>query len=150
MYASSSKDFGKTYSAAMRIGQSAWKLDACPMDGGAIAAFSPTKWEAVWRTDKTIFLGAAGVEKKLGTGQQPWIASFQGKSHVIWLEERTGRLLYWTEGATQPQELASKALDPVIAAGPNGQGPLVVAWETRDGGQGAIYCQVIAGTAPLK
>jgi hypothetical protein len=43
-----------------------------------------------------------------------------------------------------PIELASHAADPVIASGPKGRGPVVAAWEHRDGKSYSIQCHVIA------
>ena len=34
-------------------------------------------------------------------------------------------------------------VDPVVAAGPNGRGPVVAAWESRDGKNYTVQCQVV-------
>ena len=38
MYVATSKDDGKTFVPAKKVGQGSWKLNACPMDGGMLAA----------------------------------------------------------------------------------------------------------------
>lgn len=36
MYAAMSDDYGKTFAPAQKLGSGTWKLNGCPMDGGAI------------------------------------------------------------------------------------------------------------------
>ena len=46
-------------------------------------------------------------------------------------------------GHKEPVRLGSNADDPVITAGSQGKGIVVVAWETRGHGKGSVLCQVV-------
>jgi hypothetical protein len=115
------------------------------MDGGAIAALSGDKLASTWRRDKAVYLSLEGQpgERLLGVGEQPWIAATDDGPFVVWLKKRGDVVYLLTPGSKSPSELASRATDPVIAAGPNGRGPVVAAWETRIGKDYTVQCQVI-------
>jgi hypothetical protein len=152
MYLTTSSDGGETFSKAWKLGQGSWRLDACPMDGGAYADLFPGNHATVWRRGDSVFLAQSGVyeERLLGRGEQPWIASANSTYHIVWLKKR-GETLYLLRtgdygaqaGKLNPIELAPHAADPVIAASLSGRGPVVAAWEGRDGGRRWIQCQVV-------
>lgn len=146
IYVASSADGGKTFGKASKLGTGSWPLDACPMDGGAIAVAAGGKWASAWRRDKTVFLLPEGEreERRLGVGEQPWIAATASGPFVVWLKKRGDVAYVLTPGSKSPIELTSHAGDPVIAAGPNGRGPVVAAWERRDGKNYTVQCQVVA------
>jgi len=145
-YVASSADGCKSFGKASKLGTGTWPLDACPMDGGAIAAGAGGKIASAWRRDKTVFLSLEGEQKeqRLGVGEQPWIATTDAGPFVVWLKKRGDVAYLLVPKSKSPIELASHAADPVIAAGPNGRGPVVAAWERRDGKNYMIQCQVIA------
>jgi hypothetical protein len=146
IYVASSTDGGKTFGAATKLGAGSWALNACPMDGGAIAADPEGKLYSAWRRDKTVFLSLPGrsAEKSLGAGEQPWIAATQQGPFVVWLKKR-GEVAYLLAPQSKtPVELASQATDPVIAAHPSRRGPVIAAWESRDGNHYTLQCQVVA------
>lgn len=144
MYVASSAD-GITYGKATKLGSGSWPLDACPMDGGAIAAIAAGKIATVWRREQDVFLMVDGQreERRLGVGEQPWIAPTDRGPVVVWLSKRGQAAMLLPPGGS-PVELAARAYDPVIASGPEGRGPVVVAWETRDGMESTIQCRVVA------
>lgn len=146
IYVATSTDRGKTFSKASKLGTGSWPLDACPMDGGAIAAGAGDKLASAWRRDKDVFLSLEGEreERRLGTGEQPWIAATDAGLFVVWLKKRGDVAYLLAPESKSPIELASHAADPVIAAGPQGRGLVVAAWEHRDGKSYTIQCQVIA------
>ena len=145
MYLASSSDGGKTFGKATKLGTGTWRLDACPMDGGYLAVSPKGAVFTAWRRDSEIFFATPGSrEQRLGVGRQPWIAATARGAYVLWLEDRTGRLLMQIPRADSPLELSPKANDPVIASGPGGVGPLIAAWEERRGNDTALVCQVIA------
>jgi hypothetical protein len=124
-----SGDGGKIFGAGTKLGTGTWKIDSCPMDGGALAE-SGGQVTAVWRRETSVYLSGGGTDERLvGSGQQPWIAG----AAVVWLEKRGGRLLMLAPGAKDPATLADSANDPVIAASPDGKGTLYAAWETGEG-----------------
>jgi hypothetical protein len=146
IYVATSIDGGKTFGKASKLGTGSWPLDACPMDGGAIAVVAGGKLASCWRRDKTVFLSLEGEleERRLGVGEQPWITATDAGPFVVWLKKRGDVAYLLTPGSKSPIDLASHAADPVIAAGPNGRGPVVAAWERRDGKTYTVQCQVVA------
>jgi hypothetical protein len=145
MYVASSADGGKTFGKAAKLGSGSWPLNACPMDGEAIAVAAPGKVATAWRRDKAIYLLLAGQreERRLGAGEQPWIAATDDGPFVIWLKKRGNAALLLSPDGDSPVEVAAHANDPVIASGPNGQGQVVVAWESHEGPNYRIQCQVV-------
>jgi hypothetical protein len=146
MYVASSTDGGRTFGKASKLGGGSWPLNACPMDGGAIAALAGDKLASAWRRDRAVYLSLEGQpeERLLGAGEQPWIAATEDGPFVVWLKKRGDVAYLLTPGSKSPRELASHAADPVVAAGPSGRGPVVAAWEVRDGKDYLVQCQVIA------
>lgn len=146
MYVATSFDGGKTFGPAAKLGSGSWPLKACPMDGGAIAVDDAGKISTVWRREKSIYLALAGEaeERLLGAGEQPWIAATKDGPCVVWLKKRNDTAYLLSPGSTSAVELAQHAADPVLATGPGEQGPLVAAWESRDGDVHTIRCQVVS------
>jgi hypothetical protein len=145
MYVASSSDGGKTFGAATKRGRGSWALDACPMDGGAIAVGNDGEVSTIWRREKTVFLdGNSASENNLGGGEQPWIAATSDGPYTVWLKKRGEALLLRAPGNASPTELSPHANDPVIAAGPQGRGPVVAAWESRDGSKYTLHVQVVS------
>jgi hypothetical protein len=139
MYLATSKDGGDTFGTAVKLGTGAWELDACPMDGGAIAITASGRIATAWRRDKDVFLTAdtPSSEQKLGTGLQPWLAAGRLGLYTVWLAERPGVLFLASPDSDRPLKLADRARDPVVAGAPDGSGPVAVAWE-EDSGRSAI------------
>jgi hypothetical protein len=144
MYVASSLDGGKTFGKAIKLGTGTWPLKACPMDGGAIAAAGES-FATAWRRDKSVYLfaNADREERRLGNGEQPWIALTKEGPFVVWLAKRGGTALVLSPTSATATKLADHAADPVIAAGPDGKGPVVVAWESDDGRDSKILCQIL-------
>jgi hypothetical protein len=146
MYLASSADGGNTFGKAVKLGKGTWPLDACPMDGGQLAISPKGDIFTAWRRDSEVFFTSTSgsSEQRIGVGKQPWIAAAKGGPHVLWLQDRTGQLMYLAPGARAAKQLAPKANDPVIAAAPGGSGPTVAAWEQRQGNETELMCQVVA------
>lgn len=146
MYVASSSDKGQTFGKATKLGSGSWPLDACPMDGGGIAAMAPGKIATAWRREKTVFLSLNGEpnERPLGAGEQPWIAATADGSFVVWLKKRGDAAYLLAPGSRVPVELAKHANDPAIASGPEGRGPVVAVWETHAGKNYAVQFQLLA------
>lgn len=143
MYAATSTDGGATFGPAARLGSGTWPLDACPMDGGAIAVVGH-QVATIWRRGTEVYLlDGKQSERRLGTGEQPVLALTERGPLSAWLTKRGESLLLLKPGAEQPIPLAKHAADPVIAADPRGRGPVVAAWEVRQGKQRSIQCQVV-------
>jgi len=140
MYVTSSKDDGKSFSPGKKLGLGTWTLDACPMDGGMLAASPKGFLETVWRRDGNVYkaAGDGSPEVLLGKGQQPWIAASSKGSVIVWTAGREGDLLVQNSVSGQPQKLAEAARDPMIAAASNGTGPVIACWESKLNGDPVV------------
>ena len=140
MYVTSSTDRGKSFSDARKLGSGTWTLDACPMDGGMLAAGPKGALATVWRRDGNVYTAAGdgSPEILLGPGQQPWIAGTAKGSIIVWTVSREGDLLVQGPVSGQPQKLARAARDPMIASSSNGEGPVVACWESKLNGDTVV------------
>ncbi len=140
MYVTSSTDRGKSFSDARKLGSGTWTLDACPMDGGMLAAGPKDALATVWRRDGNVYTAAGdgSPEILLGPGQQPWIAGTAKGSIIVWTVSREGDLLVQSPVSGQPQKLAGAARDPMIASSSNGEGPVVACWESKLNGDPVV------------
>ncbi len=143
MYFATSRNSGLTFASARRLGSQAWPLDACPMDGGAIAVDREGQLHAVWRRDRAVYLTQqdATREKMLGRGEQPCLSLTGQGAVVAWVARRPGELMVMLPGKTEPLAVASAAVDPVVVAV---QQSVVIAWETKELGRPAIKVKWIA------
>lgn len=144
MYLATSSDGGKSFGKASKLGSGTWPLKACPMDGGGIAC-RDERFVAIWRREKSIYLFAKDdtEERRLGAGEQPWVALTSKGPFSIWLAKRGGPMFVLTPGSTSATKLAEHAADPVVAAALNGRGPVVATWEAESGEFSTIQCQVL-------
>lgn len=92
MFVVQSRD-GASYMPQVKQGTGSWPLEACPMDGGAIA-IDATGTYAVWRRETTIFASTTAVgasesspEQPLGTGRDPVVARIGRGVDVAWTGE---------------------------------------------------------------
>jgi hypothetical protein len=145
MYIAHSNDGGKTFGPAALLGTGAWQLNACPMDGGALAADGSGRVETIWRRDRTVYRCAPGTpEEALGTGEQGWVAAGPGGFYHTWLESRPGTIKVRRPGTHQPITLATHASDPVLASSPTGGQPVVLVWEEGKPGAMRLRAAVLA------
>ncbi|RUL83573.1 exo-alpha-sialidase [Tautonia sociabilis] len=150
LYLTSSTDGGETFGPAEKLGLGTWPLDACPMDGGALAAGPGGRVQTVWMRDGAMFAARPGeAERPLGGGIQGWTALGPGGGYSVWLERRPGRLLALIPEGPAPLTLAERANDPVVAAAPGGRGPVVAVWEANaeEGGILSLVLDPPAGDA---
>jgi hypothetical protein len=116
---------GKPASAPERQGSGTWKLDACPMDGGGLAAYQGRAGTA-WRREKDIYLVEPGwAEKKLGTGQDVALAANRQGWYAVW--SSPAGIQAMLPGATQAAQISLAGAFP--AAVTTGSGAIVAAWE---------------------
>ncbi len=132
MYFCRSTDGGKTFTAGTKVGAGAWKLNACPMDGGAITAGPDAMPVTVWRRQNTVFVAAPGqAERELGAGLQPAIASGPGGFYTTWINKRPGAVMILVPGGA-PTKISDNGSDPSIAGSLDGKGPVVLTWESQN------------------
>ena len=147
MYVMESRDGGKSFGTAQKLGDRSWELNACPMDGGMVTYprsgqeggdVAPAPVTA-WRRAGEVFIARPGEsEQKLGDGMQPWVTSSDGVPIVAWVTARPGALLV-RQGDGPSKKIAEAASDPSLAAALSGRGPLLAAWESR----GNVVVQVL-------
>lgn len=135
MHLARSTDGGATFGPAEKLGRGTWRLNTCPMDGGA-AAFGPEgAVETVWMRENAVFTAKpGGREHRLGRGVQGSTAFGPGGSFIAWLAARPGKLLVLPPGRDEPFTAAEDANDPVVASAPGGRGTVIVAWESKSTG----------------
>ncbi|MDX1962009.1 MAG: sialidase family protein [Pirellulales bacterium] len=94
MYMALTLDHGKTFAAPSKLGQGAWELDSCPMDGGALTATADGKYAAVWRRKNSLFAtqNDQSTEQFLEDGLQPWLAAYPNRHLHLWIQKRLGDL----------------------------------------------------------
>ena len=145
MYVTTSKDGGKTFTNAKKLGSVTWELDACPMDGGCISVAPNGSIATSWRRDKDIFLTSKKSPRGqlVGTGRQPWVTTNTSGDYLVWVSSKGGDLMLLSSGHDHPLRLAAGADDPVIASDPRGKGIVIVAWESRSHAKGSILCQIV-------
>jgi hypothetical protein len=143
LYLSSSSDGGKTFRPAEKLGRGTWPLNACPMDGGSVAARPDGRVETVWMRAGAMYAARPGEpERELGRGVQGWNAVGPGGAYSVWLEKRPGRLLALTPSGGSPIVLAERANDPAVASAPGGRGPVVAVWESKSD-EGGLRARVL-------
>lgn len=140
MYVATSTDEGATFGPATKIGQGAWKLNACPMDGGMLAQRPNGSLVAVWRRNGEVFSTSSieGKEQMLARGQQPWVAATASGAVIVWTDGREGNLWVQRPGTRQPQKLSAAARDPMVATAIGGAGPVVTCWESKRDGKSLV------------
>ena len=140
MYVATSKDGGATFAPAKKIGQGTWKLDACPMDGGMLAADKSGEVATVWRRNGEVMKVSSngGKEQSLGRGEQPWIANTKHGAVIVWTTGREGDLLMLAAGTKHPKKIADAGRDPMVASSINGNGPVIACWESKHDGQSVL------------
>jgi hypothetical protein len=152
MYLTESKDGGKTWNTARKLGTGTWKITACPMDGGSLAVDAAGKIASLWRREQTLYradvspdsTGASGatgnpiIEHEVKPGEQAWIASGDKGFFSTWLTRRGGDLWVLAPGADAPTKLAENANDPMIASSTAHPSIVIAVWEASIDGKSAI------------
>jgi hypothetical protein len=124
MYLARSGD-GLHFGAARKLGNGTWKLNACPMDGGGIAATSKGVVTA-WRREHSVFLDRPGEpEREVGEGTDVAVTANGRGVYAIWTTPESIELLKPGEG--RARAIGVKGAFPAVAAFANGGA--VAAWE---------------------
>jgi len=140
MYFSASKDGGKSFETASKLGTGTWKLNTCPMDGGSLAATAHQKFISVWRREGRVFTASDhSSEDLVGEGKQPVAAFGKEGPYLVWQQ---GRILMLKAGTNSARTLAQNAVHASIAPRASDQTP-VVAWESEAHGVKIIFAEVL-------
>ena len=115
-----------SFTAARKLGEGTWKLNACPMDGGRIVVLGGGKFGAVWQRNGDVFISRAeGAEVSLGKGRQPVaVHSANGPPMVIW-QQGLELVAFGNPHDAKPVTCASDGRFPAVVALPGGQGVLL-------------------------
>jgi hypothetical protein len=90
IYLAHSKDGGRTYAQPEKLGRDTWKLNACPMDGGAVALERLGKPLTVWRRENKLFTCQPGEpEQEIATGRNVTLATASKNRAIAWDEAGT-------------------------------------------------------------
>ena len=127
MYVTSGDGEGN-YGPAVKLGDSGWTINRCPMDGGMLAIDSNGRMYTAWRRKDDAFLTNNGREQHLGRGEQPWVAGLNDGPVAVWIEKDDGNLFVLHPHAKSPAVLAEIARDPVVVSLPDGK-KAFAAWE---------------------
>ena len=122
MYLASSRD-GVNFSKPAKLGNGTWQLNACPMDGGGLAA-SGGKVVTAWRREGSVFLAEPGQpERQIGTGKDVALALSGDRAYAVW--SNGSKLEAWTGGSIDVLSDAGAfpSLCPLPAGG------VLAAWE---------------------
>ena len=83
MYVARSRDWEKL-GPPRKSGTGTWKLDACPMDGGALV-LDGNDPISVWRREADVYLAPLGErEQRLGAGRDPVIDRWDDHQDIAW------------------------------------------------------------------
>ena len=136
LYIATSTDGGFRFKP-MKLGQGTWPLNACPMDGGALAL--PY---TAWRREKTVYVcRPREAEVAVGEGKDPALAvDAAGHPVVAWTQGREILLQLGLEG--KPSKLAEGGYAQLVRMHEN----VLAVWETNDE-TGAVDYALIAGRA---
>jgi hypothetical protein len=75
---------------------------------------------------------------------QGWAAADPRGICLAWISGRPGAVMALLPEAEEPIKLADRGLDPVVAGAIGGKGPIVAAWEERQGSEEQVRVAVIA------
>ena len=125
MYLCRSRDRGKSFTPAQKLGVGSWPLNACPMDGGMVVTAANGQTKTAWRREETVYTCSPGErEQPIEIGQQPWMAAGKEGFWSTWLVGRPGKLRIQNPTGTITT-LAKGANDPVLCSA---GGVVAVAW----------------------
>ena len=141
LYTALSRDGGRTFAPAVKLGTGTWKLNACPMDGGAIA-FARDADPApltVWRREATLYRARPGApEEMLGEGRDAALATTARGPVIAW-QSKAGLMLQLP--GTAPRLLDAEGAAAGLASAPDGRFTVIV-WESRAAGQRVLKAEI--------
>lgn len=138
LYVADSDD-GAAFGKPQKQGRGNWKLDGCPMDGGAIGFQSGDTLTTVWQRDGRVYESKGETETLVGTGTQPVFVAGPLEECILW---QTGGNIMMKLGANPRRTLARNAQYPAVASRGADKPPVAV-WETTKEGVSPIQFAVL-------
>jgi hypothetical protein len=88
LYMAHSKDGGKTFAPAQKLGTGTWMLNQCPMDGGAVSIGPKGNVGTTWRRENTVYYAEPGkAEIKIGEGRASSLIKNSHGNYLAWQQE---------------------------------------------------------------
>lgn len=110
-----------------KLGLGTWKINACPMDGGAVIQ-AGGKMVTAWRRMDEVFIAELDrPEKKIGEGKDVTLAGSGDQVFAAWIKGT--QLILWTSG--KQTTVSEEAAFPNLTALPGGGA--LLAWEEKGG-----------------
>lgn len=135
MYLTTSVDRGRTFSDARKLGGGTWKLDACPMDGGALGIGPSGQIGTVWRRESTLYYARPEeTELAVGTGRSPMMSLGANATLLVWQDGE--RIKLKTLNGSDEAVVGDGRLPQVLAL-PDGRA--LAAWEKN----GRVYVRKV-------
>jgi hypothetical protein len=70
LYLATSKDGGKNFPAAEKLGKGTWPLNGCPMDGGGLSIDAQNVIHTAWQRDGIVYYAQPGkMEQEVASGR---------------------------------------------------------------------------------
>ena len=137
LYLAHSSDGGLTWAPAQKSGTGTWKLNACPMDGGAVVLTPSGQPLTAWRRDTVLYTCVPGQpEQRIIAGRNVTVAAGQSGTVLAWDAGGT----VWLKSGNEPPIALGTGQMPSVAI--VGQTALCV-WE--DKGQVMMRSVQVAG-----
>ena len=123
MYVAHSRDWEKL-GPPRKSGTGSWKLDACPMDGGALV-LDGNDPISVWRREADVFLAPLGKqEERLGSGRDPVIDRWDDHQDIAW--SASNGVMLKRDGRS-PETIGAGRFPAIVSL----ERRTVVAWESQ-------------------
>jgi hypothetical protein len=128
MYLAHSRDGGKTFRSAQKLGLGTWPLKACPMEGGGLAVNAQGKPVTIWKRQNAIFLNIPGLtEEQISEGRNCSVATSAKDTFLVWQQNNT----IWakTTGQLTPVQVGVGTYPRAVTSGTHH----VVVYEANEG-----------------
>lgn len=117
MFIAHSKDGGKTFKQAEKLGVGTWTLNACPMDGGALAMNVKGEVGSVWRRESAVYYAEPrGREQKIAEGRAATLTKTSKGDYILWQQ---GENIMAKTPATYTFQTLGKGIYPRVATLPD-------------------------------
>lgn len=111
LYLIQSFNGGASFGQAQKLGTGSWKLNACPMDGGALSIGEQGEVQTVWRRQNKIFAATPGMpEHEIGEGRGCVIETGNNKNMYAWAND--GKIVFSESG--EQKKVLGNGSQPVL------------------------------------
>ena len=131
MYRATSSDRGRTFSEANKLGDGAWTLNACPMDGGNLAINGEEIAYAWRRAGKLFFTTDPGSEQVITrSGTHPVVVRSPEGFIYAWQDQGN---LFWKTSSMKGSALLAHKAGFAASAWSVPQEKSFLVWEGQEG-----------------